>query len=385
MNRIIYRIAQWFISLLLLINITTVALAQESIDRTQLMEYLQSQQYDAAIGYLQPRVQENNIGQLSLLAYTYYLSGKTKDAMTHYEKVLALDSNNVPAHQYLASISMQLESPLPAIFHYRQIVRLQPANATAYKQLSFACFAAQQPDTAFFYLQKAYALNPADPKVTARLGEELIEKQQYPLADSILRTFLKTDSLQPTVIMTAIRSAWFLKNYTRCTDLGTQLMRMNILSPNTFSIVSAAWYTLKQYPQCINVYEYVQANKGQSETITYYAALAYTALKNYTASNKLLQTCIDMATSKSLNSYYSGKSVNYEGLRQYKSAVANLDTAYYLFHQPLHQYSIGRIYEVHLRNKPLATRYYKRYLQLGNPANPQEADIYKYLRSYVEK
>ncbi|WP_142684709.1 tetratricopeptide repeat protein [Chitinophaga polysaccharea] len=380
-----HRTIQCFFSLILLISIASPARAQDSINRAQVMDYLQNQQYEAAISYLQPRVQENNIGQLSLLAYTYYLSGKTKDAINHYEKVLLLDSTNVAAHQYLAGISMQMESPLPAVFHYRHIIRLQPTNATAWKQLSFACFAAQQPDTGFVYLQKAYALNPADPKVTARLGEELIEKQQYPLADSILRAFLKTDSLQPSVIMTAIRSAWFLKNYTRCTDLGTQLMRMNILSPNTFSIVAAAWYTLKQYQQCIGVYEYLQANKGQSETIMYYAALAYTELKNYTASNELLQTCIDMATSKSLDSYYSGKSANYEGMRQYKPAIANLDTAYYLFHQPLHQYSIGRIYELRLHNKQMATRYYKRYLQLGNPANPQEADIYKYLRTYVEK
>lgn len=380
-----HSIRQWFISLLLLTLVIPAALAQEPIDRAQVMEYLQNQQFEAAISYLQPRVTENDIQQQALLAYTFYLAGKTKDAITGYEKVLTLDSNNITAHQYLASISMQMESPLPAIAHYRQIIRQQPTNATTWKQLSFACFAAQQPDTGFVYLQKAYALNPSDPKVTARLGEELIEKKQYPVADSILRNYLATDSTQPAVIMTAVRSAWFLKNYTRCTNLGAQLMRMNIISPNTFSIVAAAWYTLKQYPECININEYLQANRAQSETIMYYAALSYTELKNYTASNELLQTCIDLATSKSLDSYYSGKSVNYEGLSQYKTAVANLDTAYYLFHQPLRQYSIGRIYEVHLRNKPIATRYYKRYMQLGNPANPQEAGVYKYLRSYVEK
>ncbi|MGO4294096.1 hypothetical protein [Chitinophaga sp. RAB17] len=361
------------------------AMGQQSIDRTQLMEYLQNQQYESAISYLQPRVNENDIPQLSLLAYTYYLSGKTKDAVRKYEKVLQLDSNNVVAHQYLASIWMQMESPLPAILHYQAIIRLQPTNANAYKQLSFACFAAQQPDTGFLWLQKAYVLNPADPKVTARLGEEWIDRQHYTTADSILRSFLQSDSLQPQVIMTAVRSAWFMKDYKRCTTLGNQLMNMHNLSPNTFSFVSAAWYTLKQYQQCIAIYEYLRASNAQSENIMYYAAMAYTELKNYTASNDLLQLCIDLATSKSMDSYYSGKSANYEGLRQYKSAVAHLDTAYYLFHQPLHQYRIGRIYEVNLKNKQQATVYYKRFMKTGNPTDPKEADIYKYLRSYVEK
>ena len=374
-----------FITLIMLVIAFKPALGQQSIDRTLLMEYLQHQQYENAIAYLQPRVEENNVSQLSLLAYTFYLSGKTREAIASYGKVLQLDSNNVTAHQYLASICMQMESPLPAILHYHEIIRLQPRNATAYKQLSFACFAAQQPDTAFVWLQKAYALNPTDPKVVARLGEEWIDRQQYPLADSILRSFMKTDSLQPAVIMTAVRAAWFLKDYQRCTALGTKLMEMGIVSPNTFSFVTAAWYMQKKYQQCIDVYQYLQDNRGQSENIIYYAALAYTELKNFTASNELLQTCIDLATSKSLDNYYSGKSANYEGLHQYRAAVANLDTAYYLFHAPLHQYSIGRIYETHLKNKPQATRYYKRYLKTGNPANPGEAKIYKYLRSHIEK
>ncbi|MBS0028388.1 tetratricopeptide repeat protein [Chitinophaga sp. 22321] len=372
-------------AVILLVASGKAATAQQPIDRTQLMEYLQNQQYESAISYLQPRVRNNDIAQISLLAYTYYLSGKTKDAMTQYERVLQLDSNNIIAHQYLAGMCMQMESPLPAILHYREIIQRQPNNANAYKQGSFACFIAQQPDTGFVWLQKAYALNPADPKVTARLGEEWIEREQYARADSILRSFLQKDSLQPTVIMTAVRSAWFLKDYTRCTTLGIQLMDMKIISPNTFSFVTAAWYMLKKYQQCIAVYEYLLANRAQAENIMYYAALAYTELKNYDASNELLTTCIDLATSKSLDSYYSGKSTNYEGLHQYKAAVTNLDTAYYLSHKPLRQYSIGRIYDVHLKNKPQALLHYKRFMKTADTADPKEADIYKYLRSYVEK
>ncbi|NLU94251.1 hypothetical protein [Chitinophaga sp. Ak27] len=370
--------------LLLLCSLETV-LGQQPIDRDQLMEYLQHQEYDQAIGYLQPRVQENNISQLSLLAYTYYLSGKTKDAGATYEKVLQLDSNSLTAHQYLASIAMQMENPLAAISHYRYIASIQPNNAIACKQLSFACYAVQQFDTAFVWLLKAYHLNPSDPKVAARLAEEWLGKENYQQADSITCAFMASDSLQPPVIMTAIRAAWFLKDYTRCTTLGTQLMNMKIVSPNTFSIVAAAWYTLKKYQECIGIHEYMTANRGQSENIMYYAALSYTALKNYTASNELLQTCIDLAMSQSLDSYFSGKSVNYEGLQQYKTAIAQLDTAYYLSRKPLRQYSIGRIYDMHLHNKPLATKYYKRYLQLSTPGNPAAPEIYKYLKSYVEK
>ncbi|PSL49110.1 Tfp pilus assembly protein PilF [Chitinophaga niastensis] len=374
-----------FASLILLISSIQPTQAQQTIDRTLLMEYLQNQQYENAISYLQPKVQADDSKQLSLLGYTFYLAGKIKEAAANYEKVLQLDSNNIVAHQYLATICMQQENPLPAIAHYLRITQLQPGNANGFKQLSFACFAAQQPDTAFIWLQKAYILNPTDPKVVARLGEEWVDRKNYLRADAILSTFLRNDSLQPTVIMTAVRASFFLKDYVRCTTLGEQLMRMNIASPNTFSYVTAAYFNLKHYQQCIDLYTYLVAHKAESETIMYYAAMAYTELKKYTLSNDLLLVCINLAKSKNLDSYYSGMAVNYEGLHQFKPAVASLDTAYYLFHQPLRQYSIGRIYEVHLKNKPTATRYYKRYLQQGNPANPEEAKIYRYLRSNIEK
>ncbi|SFD26902.1 hypothetical protein SAMN05518672_1011371 [Chitinophaga sp. CF118] len=72
-------------------------------------------------------------------------------------------------------------------------------------------------------------------------------------------------------------------------------------------------------------------------------------------------------------------------LGKYKPAIANLDTAYYLFHQPLRQYSIGRIYDAHLKNETAATRYYRKYLQLyKSDASEEEKEIFKYLKSRVK-
>ncbi|MCW3462231.1 tetratricopeptide repeat protein [Chitinophaga nivalis] len=360
-------------------------MAQQPIDRHQLMDYLQNQQYNQAVDYLLPKVQSTDAGQIALLAYTYYQAGKPTEAITQYEKVLTLNPDHIAAHQYLAALYMQQERYPAAIDHYQQLTRLQPNHAGHFKQLSFAWFAAQQPDTAFPLLQKAWQLNPADPKVTARLGEEWLDRKNYTTADSLLQAYLRSDSTQAPVIMVAVRATYFLKNYVRCTALGEQLMRLNIASPNTFSYVTAAYFQLKQYQQCIAVKDYLMLRNAAAENILYYAAMAHTQLKQFRESNTLLQLCISMAKSPGLDNYYSGMSANYEAMRQYKPAVASLDTAWYLFHQPLRQYSIGRIYEVHLKNKPVADRYYKRYLQVGRPSNENEADIYKYLRARIEK
>lgn len=368
--------------ILLCLLLALPTFAQQKIDKTAVMELLQNQQYQEALNYIKPRIDTGKIQDISLYAYTSFLAGHLKEAIEGYEKILSIDSNHITAHQYLASIYQ--DKPVYALPHYQRLAQLQPNNANALRQLAFCLFANKQPDTAFSFLEKAYLLNSADPKTAARLAEELADKKNYQRADSILCAFMEKDTTQTIVTMTAIRVAYWLKDYNRCATLGDQLIREGYCSPNTFSYVISAWYNLKQYDDCLRIYDYLNSNNSASEGIIYYAALANTELKNYAESNTLLQTCIDLAMSKSLDDYYAGKSVNYEGLKQYKAAIAALDTAWYLFRQPLRQYSIGRIYDVQLKNKPAAIRYYKRYLQTPS-TGPQEKMIRKYLESYIGK
>jgi tetratricopeptide (TPR) repeat protein len=350
------------------------------------MEYLQDQRYEEAITYLKQGVNDHNPRELALLAYTYYQAGKIPEAADNYGKVLLLDSNYIPAHQYMATIQMQEDLPLAAMAHYKHIITLQPQNATAWKQLSFAGFAGKENDSAFAWLYKAYELKPSDPRVVARLAEEWLEKKRYNTADSIINHYLAADSTNPYVLMTGTRTSFLKKEYPRTWQFGQKLISQNSVSANTFLYVIAACYNMKKYDDCVSVYEYLDARHATSENIIYYTAMAKTQLKQYEESNTLLKLCISMGLSASLDNYYTGMSANYEAIGQYKPAIASLDTAYYLFHQPLRQYSIGRIYDAHLNNEATALRYYKKYLQLYKPdATEEEKGIYKYLRSRIEK
>ncbi len=351
------------------------------------MDYLQEQQYEEALNYLAPFAQSSNPQVLSLLAYTYYQSGNMAAAAEQYNKVLQQDSNHLAALQYLAAISMQQESYRQAVAYDQRIVKLKPASAAAWKQLSFAAFAAQLPDSAFVWLQQAYRLNAKDPKVTARLAEEWIERKNYPLADSIVNAFMASDSSQVAVLGAAAKTSYYNKQYARTIAIGGRLMSLNVSSPGIFLYVVVAGYTAKKYEQCILFYEYLKAANTASESITYYTALAYTSLKQYEESNTLLQQCIAMAKSPNLENYYSSAAHNYEQLQLFKPAIAYLDTAWYIGHRPLNQYSIGRIYETAYKNDATALKYYKRYVQLYKPGsnNNEEKEIYDYLKKRMIK
>ncbi|ACU63717.1 tetratricopeptide repeat protein [Chitinophaga pinensis] len=376
---------QSILCLLFLCTMTDRLAAQSTIDRNRVMEYLQNLQYDEAIAYLQPGIDSNNLQHVSLLAYTYYQAGRLSDAINQYQRVLQLDSNHITAHQYIASMHMQQEQPFSAIEHYKRIVQLRPQSAAAWKQLGMAGFTARQSDSAFVWLTKAYDLNPTDARVVARLAEEWIDRKRLGMSDTLLNTYFAKDSGSAVILMTGARVSFLLKDYKRTVTIGDKLKTLNVASPNAFLYVAAAAFNLNRFKDCIAVHDYLALRMSSSENIMYYAAMSYTQLGKYQESNDLLQTCIDMAKSVSLDNYYTGMAINYEAMKQYKPAIASLDTAYYMFHQPLKQYSIGRIYDAHLKNEAMATRYYKRYIQLYKGESTEEKQIYDYLKTRFQK
>ncbi|SFW79176.1 tetratricopeptide repeat protein [Chitinophaga sancti] len=364
-------------TLLLLLLPASSIFAQQA---DSVMEYLQEQDYPHAIAYQQAHLDPNNVKQQSLLAYTFYQAGNEDDAIKGYQKVLMLDSANVSAHQYIANILLNKHAYILAIPHLRSIAALRPNSPVAIRQLSFTLLTNDQAEEGFALLLKAYQMNPGDPKTVNRLADERIGQEMYPSADSILNVYLQKDSSQYYIIATAIRANYFLKNYRNCLLLGKYLIAHEVVMPGAMSFVTSASFALKDYQFCIDINTYAESHNSSSEQIMYYAALSQTKLKHYDESNQLLNACIDLARSKYLPDYYAAIASNDEGLKLYKPAVANLDTAYFLSRQPMHLYSIGRMYEVNMKNETAAKRYYKRYLQEGDSTDKQEAMIYKYLK-----
>lgn len=364
-------------TLLLLLLPASSLFAQQA---DSVMEYLQEQDYPRAIAYQQAHLDSNNVKQQSLLAYTMYQAGNDDDAIKGYQKVLMLDSTNVSAHQYIANILQNKRALILAIPHLRSIVALRPNNAVAVRQLSFALLENFEVEEGRALLLKAYQMNPNDPRTVNRLADERIEQEMYAAADSILNLYLQRDSSQYYIIGMAIRSKYYLKNYKSVLALGRYLMAHEVIMAGAMSYVTSASFMLKEYQFCVDINTFMDERKSPSEQIIYYAALSQTKLKHYEESNLLLNTCIDLARSKYLPEYYAAVATNDEGLKQYKPAVAYLDTAYYLSRQPMHLYTIGRMYDVNMKNEAAAKRYYKRYLQEGDSTDKQEAMIYKYLK-----
>lgn len=357
----------------------------EPINQSIVMEYLQSQQYDLAVEYLEPRIAQDNPKQLNTLAYAYYMSSQFDEAESLYKKVLGLDSNNLLANYYMGGLYMQKDLPMVSISFYSKLIALQPQNANYFRLLSNACTQNNQFDSAFNYLQESVRLNPKDPKTTGTLGNLYVERKQYISADSMLNAYLARDSSQFAVTAAAVKSAYMQKQYARVAEFGDYLMRTRVMSPTTFTYVVAANYYDKQYERCVKIYNYLLTMNQATEVITYYTALAQSKLKAYDKSNELLQTCISLAKSKSLDDYYTSMADNFESMKQYKTAIAHLDTAYYYWQDPLRQYGMAKIYDQYMSNTPQAQKHYRLYFVRAKPDDAQDTAIHKFVKERMKQ
>ena len=116
------------------------------------------------------------------------------------------------------------------------------------------------------------------------------------------------------------------------------------------------------------------------EAVFYYESRACAKLKDYRRSDSLLQIALKMAISPTAEWYYFDLAANHESLKEYREAVANYDTAYYLFRDPTVLYTCGRICETELKDLTRAKRYYLRYLAVAQPKTKEEREAYLYVR-----
>jgi len=375
-----------FIFTLFAIFIFTDCKAQSNFDKNKVLEFFQNQQYDEAIAYLSNTISNDgkNIQTLSYLAYANYMNDNDEAAEKYYREVFSLDSNNIAAINNLASLNKN-SNPDEALQLTRRLITLQPAKAANYRNLAELFKRKQKTDSAFWYYNKAYELSPKDLKNAAGFAEALIDSKMFLRADSIINIGLIADSNNIPLLKLSIRSAYNAKNYEAVRTPGEKLMRLNEPAIAAFTQTILSYYALKEYPNCITVCDYLDLKNWNNEKILFYEAKAYAQLKDFNKSNELLKTCIDMAISKDAESYYLNLAKNFEELKEYKKAIANYDTAYYLFKNATINYYCGRICEINLKNIPLAQKYYSEYLAKARPVEADEKKAYAYVKEKWSK
>ncbi len=369
------------ICLIVFTSLFQVNASAQSADKNKVMDFFQNQQFEEAINYLNTAVAADtqNIQLLGYLGYAYYMNDNTSLADKYYRQLLRLDANNVAALQYLAMLNKN-DFPDDALQFTRRLIYLQPAKAPHYRNMGELFKRVNKQDSAFVYFNQAYLLAPGDYKNGVGLADILIDEKNFRRADSIIEAGLAQDSVNVSFLKLRIGSAYKADDYKSIPLPGERLMRLNETPLTAITQVVLAYYNLKLYTDCIRVCEYLAAHGYLVQNILFYQAKALAKLKQFDKSNELLTTCINLAISKDAEMYYYNKGLNYLAKGAFKKAIAQYDTANYLFKNPVMNYNSGRIYEVNLKNLQQAKLYYLKYLAGANPVEEDEKKAYAWLK-----
>jgi tetratricopeptide (TPR) repeat protein len=369
---------------LLLINISNAQ--AQSLDKNKLLTYFQNQQFEEAIEYLAPLDTGNppNLELLNYIGYANYMNDNPKEAEKYFERIFAIDSNNVNSNRYLAIIKSG-NSAKEALPYAQRLIHLQQNNAQLYGNLANLFQRVGNKDSALNYYRLGYQLKPNNIKLATGLASLLIEDSLYQSADSILEAGLSKDSLNTDYLKLRVLSAFNAKDFPNVLIPGERLLGQGELSIGSLNKLAIAHYNLKNYNDCIRVCEYMKKNEIAVEATLYYEAKSWAYLKDFNKSNDVFRMCITLAISKTAELYYYNMGANYEELKQFKESTNNYDTAYYLFKNPLMLYNLGRIYESKLGNINLAKKYYRQYILKAKPVDPEEIKAYKYTKSVLNR
>ncbi len=359
------------------------------IDNNLLMGYFQGQDYGDAVTYLKTKADalREDGKVLPLLGYAYFMNNQLHEAADIYRKILGADSLSLIANGYLARISFLQKNYPSAVSYYDKLVTLKPQNAYYAKQLAGAYYHLQKNDSALKYYGQSYLANPDDPEVVVSLCGLLEGKKDFAVADSMMDGYLAKDSTQMDVISARVNAAFLQDKFQDIFPFAQRLMGAQDIAgvAMPLTLLAMSYYYTGHFDSCLKACDFMIMNKIKTETVMYLEGMALKKLKKYTASIAAFNECIGMAISKSADTYFTEKGEDYELLKQYHSAIAQYDSAHYIFHDPMRLYNIGRVYDAGLKNPEESLKFYKKYFATAKePENENEREIYKYVKERIK-
>jgi tetratricopeptide (TPR) repeat protein len=371
---------------ILAIIFTSFANGQAKYDRSQLQQYIQSQDYGNAIQLLKAAAPSQFDKEYYLnLGYAYFMNEEEKSALPAYRAVYEQDALNVQANLYLAIIYQRMKKYGDALRFYKNLTVLQPDQYKYWFYTSSMFSLLELKDSAFAYIEKAYLLNPRAANVVLRYASQLSSKKEAKKAVAVIDDFLKTDSTNDEIIARKISNSAVANKYSEVIFWGERLLKDSANQPLAYIRLAYAYLNTEKLDQCLALCDWVELQGMKSEPITYCAAMCYAKKKNFVKSNLLLDECLQQNLLPQAKAYFRGKADNYEKIKDFKKAITFYDTSYFIFQDPYDLYYKARVYDANLNNKQQASVFYKRFIaEKQKPEGPTEEKLFNYIKEYIK-
>lgn len=369
-----------FILILITILLNAPAFAQETskINDALLLEYYQNQRFEDAANYLKTNYPEpvTDLKILSSLAYASAMAGKLPEAEDYYQRIYATDTTNTAILFNLGSINVRRGNSMKAITYYKKILLRDSINFNVYKQMASLSQNMGNINDAIGYFQKANKINPVEPDVAYDLTSFYIKLKLYTKADTIVTTALQADTANLLLLFGKAQIDYHLEKFPETVEVCNKLVQAGDQTSITISMLGTSYYHLKKYNDCINAFKPLELSKTANETSYYYTAMSYKAIGKQAIAVDYFEKAIKEAISENVNSYYGEMADSYDRMHQLKNAVNAYQKSLLYGAMPLTYYALANLYDTELKNKKLALRYYKKYLDNNPPEGQQSYSAY---------
>lgn len=365
---------------IILLGFNNISAQSAKIDPEKLLEYYETQRYADAAQYLQSIYpgDTQDVKALSQIAYCHMMAGKLPEAEKNYIKINTIQPNSLPTLFSLASINSRRGNATNAKAYLQQIIQLDSLNFNAYKQLATY---ADAPETKLNYLKKASSLNSADPDVAYDLSLTYSGLKQYQPAYDVLKTAIASDTENFTLQQALLPVANQLAKYLEVIEIGEKLLK-NHADVNVMNDMGQAYFYVKDYQKCINLYKMLEDMGVQNEGTLYFMALSYRELKDYNNAAIYAQKTIDEAISDHTTLYYAALAGIYEAKNQYNDAVTAYKRGLTFGTSNIIYYRLGLLYDLNLKQPKNAATYYQMYLK-NHPDQEKEKDQIAYAKGRI--
>ncbi|MBD1394782.1 tetratricopeptide repeat protein [Mucilaginibacter glaciei] len=363
--------------LFFLISVGAFAQQAPKADDALLLDYYQNQRFAEAADYLKKIYAEpvTELKPLAQLAYTANMAGRLADAEGYYQRIYNADSTNTSVLYSLGSLNLRRGNTLKAETFYKKIIERDTTNFMVYKQL--AGIAKDKADIPQFinYLQRANKLNPAEADVASDLSDVYVDMKFTGNAEKVLNAAIATDPENIILLNSLLRLVYAQKKWPEAVETGLKLVKAGNNSGMVMTKLGVAYYNIKNYDCSASIFADMAAI-AHNETSYYYWALAYKALKDFKMSIAKMGLAINEGVSPNVAAYYGEIADSNEKLFKYKKAsLAYQKSIQFDDKNAMIYYSMASLYDVNLKDKKNAVKYYKLYLATKPPVEKQKSFI----------
>ena len=325
--------------------------------------YFQAQDYQNALArYLEMDTTDLEI--LNKIAFSQFKMGQLKDAKVTYRKILRKDSLHIPSHLYLGTIYDREYYLSRAIKHYSRLIQIDSTNPSYHKLCGKAYDKAGLPRLAFQYYANALNLNRSDIALLVDISELMLRNKQFHEADSLVKEALKLDSTNIQGLLIQSRCDYAFKDYDLVARGLEKVKRRLDLVPFYKKMLGYAYLQMDSLDQAI--YELRNLlDQEVSEITHFYLASAYFKTGKLEEARYHYENAIKEGTSTNLANYYRSLAIISKENDNLKTAIKHYEDAFYFSKNPEFIILKAQASETYYKDKGMAIRQYKRYLQFS--------------------